>query len=476
MANTRDNIIYQSIYQVFILIIPFITAPYISRALGSSQVGVYSYNYSIVNYFMIAEMLGLEAYGSRTIARVRDNKSLLNKKFTELFYAHILVSGIVLLAYCGYCLFLSGSYQIIALIQTLYIMGQMLNISWLFTGLSEHKIIVTRNLIIKLVMVFCVFTFVKTSDDLLKYIFILAADMFVSQALLWTVRKRHVSFVKVDFHDVLGHIKPQVVLFASIIASSIYRMMDKTMIGQLGFMTELGQYEYADKIIRMPLSIITGIGTVMLSRSSNLFSRGERERVFAGTKLMLRVITIFSSLMFFGIISYGKLFCILYLGENYEYTGELLNVLAITLLFISWNSTLRTQYYIPQCKDKTYVIAVSVGAALNFILNFLLIPKYNCVGAGIATVLSYGTVSVIELIFARKDLNSIKLVINSIIPFLIGLIPFAISYVWKTLFSDTWFGLVVQIFLFCFEFALVLVIYLAATNSLKSTIKMVIRK
>ena len=473
MANTKKNIIYQSIYQIFILIIPFVTAPYVSRTLGSSQIGVYSYNYSIVNYFMIAEMLGLEAYGSRTIARVRDNKEQLNIKFTELFYAHILVSGIVLLTYFGYVIFFSGSNLTIALIQTLYIIGQMLNISWLFTGLSEHRIIVTRNIVIKLIMVTSVFIFVKTPDDLLKYIFILAVDMFASQALLWAIRKRYAKFVGVNYHDVLAHIKPQIVLFASIIASSIYRMMDKTMIGHLGYMTELGQYEYADKIIRMPLSIITGIGTVMLSRSSNLFSKGEREKVFSGMRLMLRVITIFSSLMIFGIFSYGKLFCVLYLGENYEYTGELLSVLAITLLFISWNSTLRTQYYIPQCKDRTYVIAVSAGALLNIMLNFLLIPRYNCLGAAIATVVSYGTVSLVELIYANKDLNSVKLITANIIPFLIGLIPFVLSSIWRAVFDNTWLGLILQILIFCCEFALILLGYLVATKSLKDWVNII---
>ena len=57
MSNTKRNIIFQIMYQIIILIIPFITAPYISRVLGAEQVGIYSYTYSIVNYFMLFSLL-----------------------------------------------------------------------------------------------------------------------------------------------------------------------------------------------------------------------------------------------------------------------------------------------------------------------------------------------------------------------------------------------------------------------------------
>ena len=121
-------------------------------------------------------------------------------------------------------------------------------------------------------------------------------------------------------------------------------MMDKTMIGHMGFLSDLGQYEYADKIVKMPISIITGIGTVMLSNSSHLFAIGEKKQAIELAQKTLLVITYFISFLFFAILSYGSLFCTLYLGKEYNYTGSLLMILAITLLFISWNNVLRTQY------------------------------------------------------------------------------------------------------------------------------------
>ena len=75
----KKNFIYNVLYQILILIIPLITMPYVSRVLGADGVGIYSYTYSISYYFMIIAMLGLNNYGNRTIAKVRNNKEELSK-------------------------------------------------------------------------------------------------------------------------------------------------------------------------------------------------------------------------------------------------------------------------------------------------------------------------------------------------------------------------------------------------------------
>ena len=53
MATTsiKKNVIINTIYQLLIIIVPFITVPYVSRVLGPEGVGVYSYTRSIVSYF-----------------------------------------------------------------------------------------------------------------------------------------------------------------------------------------------------------------------------------------------------------------------------------------------------------------------------------------------------------------------------------------------------------------------------------------
>lgn len=57
--NLSANYIYNLAYQIFVIIVPIITTPYVSRTLGADGIGVYSYTLSIVTYFTLIGGLGI---------------------------------------------------------------------------------------------------------------------------------------------------------------------------------------------------------------------------------------------------------------------------------------------------------------------------------------------------------------------------------------------------------------------------------
>ena len=58
--------------------------PYIARVLSANGVGAYSVSAAWANYFMIVGMLGIDSYGSRQIAYVRENKEKRRETFWEI--------------------------------------------------------------------------------------------------------------------------------------------------------------------------------------------------------------------------------------------------------------------------------------------------------------------------------------------------------------------------------------------------------
>ena len=369
LSQTKKNVLLQTAYQIAAIIIPFITAPYISRTLGSHNVGVYSYSYSVVNYFMIFSMLGIDIYGVREIAKVKDEREKINQKFSEIYFSHVIVSVIVLLIYIVFAICHKGMYRTIFLMQTLYIIGELMNINWAFIGLSQFRITVVRNLIVKFATIIAIFIFVKDSSDIYKYIIIMAAGTCISTSAVWIVRKKYFQFTSIDKKKALLHIKPLLILFISIVAGSINRMLDKTMLGWFNYYSELGCYEYADKFVRMPVSVITAVGTVMLSKTSTMTKSGQKNkktRVFAMT---LRYVSAFASLFVFGFMTFGKDFSVLYFGKEFELTGSLLMILSVSLLFIAWSTTFKTQYFLPHGMDKLFAMLTSLSALSNVILE-----------------------------------------------------------------------------------------------------------
>ena len=94
--SVRKNYFYNLLYEIVVLVVPLITAPYLSRVLGADGVGVSSYTLSIVSYFILVANVGVSSYGSREIAMARDSKKEMSKTFWELFILKIFNDSITL--------------------------------------------------------------------------------------------------------------------------------------------------------------------------------------------------------------------------------------------------------------------------------------------------------------------------------------------------------------------------------------------
>lgn len=410
----KKNFIYNIIYQILILILPLITVPYVSRVLGANGVGIYSYTYSIAYYFMIIAMLGLNNYGNRTIAKVRDDKEKLSKEFCSLYAFQIITSALMIVCYFIYVLLFCNEYKMIAFIQIMYVISSIFDINWFFFGIEKFKLTITRNTIIKILSLVLIFIFVKTPDDVWKYTAILSGSTLFSNIILFFFLHKYIKFTKVNKKDIFKHFKPNLILFLPVIAVSIYKIIDKIMLGILSNVTEVGYYENAEKIIQVPLAIITALGTVMLPRVSNMLSNNQEEEV---KKIISKTMPFIMFLVFpmvLGICAVSKDFSLLFFGSEFEKSGYLIELLSITIIFLSWGNVIRTQYLIPKERDKEYIISAILGAIVNFIMNCIFIPKYASIGACIGTIAAEFIVMFYQSWVVRKELHLKEYIVSSI--------------------------------------------------------------
>ena len=49
--SIKKNYLYNLSYQILVMLLPFITTPYVSRILGVTNIGIYSYTLSISTFF-----------------------------------------------------------------------------------------------------------------------------------------------------------------------------------------------------------------------------------------------------------------------------------------------------------------------------------------------------------------------------------------------------------------------------------------
>lgn len=404
MKKENKNFLYNVIYQLLIYVFPLITVPYISRVLGVSNIGIYSYTYSIVSCFMLIALLGINNYGNRAISRVRDDKNKMSHTFFSIYFLQMILAITIIFIYLIYVLFFCTEYKTIFLLQTFHLVSTLFDINWFYFGLEKFKLTVTRNLIIKIVSTVLIFIFVKSSDDLWIYTTIMSTSILLSQLYLIGLLPKYVIFKKIAFKEIFSNLKGCLILFIPVLAYGVYRILDKTMLGYFS-VTELGYYENAEKIINLPIAVITALGTVMLPHMAYILKNKNnqyKEKIYDSMKLALLLATIMSMGLF--LIS-GDAATIIF-GKGYHDSGVIMKLLSITIIASAWANVIRTQYLIPMGKDNIYIFSTIGGAVINFIMNLMLIPKFGAYGACIGTICAEWFVMIYQSIKTTKELEA----------------------------------------------------------------------
>lgn len=425
MNSIKKNFIYNSAYQLLIFIIPMITTPYISRVLGSNGIGLYSFNNSIAYYFVIFTMLGLNNYGNREVARSRDNKKKLSKSFFSIYALQFICGIITNTIYLLYCIFISKNF-ILSISIWPFVLSAIFDINWFFFGIENFRFTVIRNVIIKILTTISIFVFVKEESDVVIYCLILSFGMLLSNLYLWTVLNKYVDFYRPKLEEIRVHIRPNLLLFVTVLSVSLFKIMDKIMLGMISASSEVGLYESAEKIINIPTAFVLSLGTVMLPRMSNIVANKDDSK---STDLINKsiIFAVFLSTSFcFGIMAISKEFVPIFFGSGFEKCIFLLWILLPSSVFIAFANVIRTQYLLPNGDDKTYVISAIIGAVINLTVNYIMIPFLASIGAAIGTLISEAVVCIYQSGKAKKSLPINQYIKNSL-PFLISGILMFIS-------------------------------------------------
>ncbi|MFT8362233.1 MAG: flippase [Sporolactobacillus sp.] len=424
--SIKKNYMYNLIYQLLIMMLPLITVPYISRVLHPNGVGTYAFTSSIVSYFTIIGMLGIGTYGNKLIAMTRDNKIEMSRNFLSIYLLQVMLTLSMIIFYLLFVCFFIREEKLIAYIQTLTLFGTLTDCSWFFFGIELFKQIVTRNIVIKLSSLLAIFVFVKNPYDLAVYTFIMCLSNLISSLIMWFYLKGRIVLVKPSFHSILKHLRPTIIYFFPQIALQIYFVLNKTMIGVVSTNTEVGIFDYADKIKSIGLSGVASLGTVMLPRMAHTFATGQIDKAKAYLSKSLDFSTLLAVPIMFGLAGISKWFIPWYMGIDFEKCSIVLPILAATIFFMAWSGVFGNQYLVPLGRMRAYTFSLYVGAVVNFGVNILLIKPYGSIGASIGTLLAESAVTVVQLFFVRSIINLRFIMKNTVIYLCNGFIMYLI--------------------------------------------------
>ena len=440
--STRKNVLYNMAYRLFSVFLPLITAPWLSRAAGQGGVGLYEYTWSISYVFCLVGMLGLENYGVRAIARVKEDREALNRTFSQIWRMQLLVAGAALAVWLVYAVFVAKEEQAIALHLTLMSASCLINLDWCLMGLDQFKPIALRNTAVKLAGAAAVFLLVRGPEDLWLYALVWSAATFVGCLSCWSSLRGRVKAVRVTWKESLQHLPPCALLFVSVIAVSVYRQMDKVMVGAIAGMEQNGLYANAEKIIYCLSGFISAVGTVMLPKATRMRKDPEKLKKHIADSMELMICM--TCALAFGVAAVAQELAPLFYGEAFAESGRLMIPLAFTLIVIGFANVIRTQWILPHGKDRVLIASVVTGAVVNLLFNSLLIPRLGAMGAVIGTLLAETAVPVVQWLQIRREISYRPLLRPVVIYGVMGLIMLGLVRLTACLPITGWLTIVVQ--------------------------------
>lgn len=459
----KKNFIYNTIYQIFTLILPMITVPYISRVLGPEGVGVYSYTNAYAQYFILLGMVGISLYGNRQIAYTKNDKEKMSKEFWNIYALQVITTTLSLILYIVVFVIINNNNKGLYLVQSITILATIFDISWFFIGYEDMKSVVIRNTITKTIGVIAIFIFVKNSNDVIIYALIMSFTMFLGQVIMWKELKGKVYKIKPSLVFMFTHLKPSIVLFISQLAMQVYVLLDRTMLGIMTNDAQVGLYDNSQKTIKLVLALVTSLGTVMLPRMSSLYAEGKIDKFKEMIDKTFSFITFMAIPMSLGLMAISNSFSMWFYGKEFDGIQILLQVGSLLIIAISWSNILGIQIMLPMKLEKQFTISVFVGAIVNFILNIILIPHINSLGTTIASVIAEFSVTIAQLYFLKKIVN-----IRDILKTLYK--PFIGSFIMYLVISFLDMNLGVNIIFTLFEVSIGMIIYITVMFFLKSDV------
>ena len=411
------------------LLFPLITFPYASRILMADGIGQVQFFQSIIDYVSLCTALGIPLYAVREIARIRDNKELRSRTTIEILLLHAiltLVGYIVVFILAKTVAKIEIDASLFFLLSTTLFFNTI-GVAWFYQAIEDFKYITLRSLFVRILSLVALFIFVKTKQDLFYYAGILVIGTVGNNIFNFFRLRKYIKLSKGEFKrlNLLRHLIPALKIFILNLVISIYVNLDSVMLGFLKNEESVGYYAAATRLTKAILGIVSSLGAVLLPRFSNMITNGQKEEFQLLANKAASFTIALSLPMSVGLIFMAAPIIHIFCGNGFEPSILTLKLVAPIVLFIGLSGIIGMQILYPQGREKYVIISTMVGACINLLINYLLIPQYGQYGAALGTVIAEFMVTVIMILLGRKYLP-INILSKQNLHYLIGSIVISI--------------------------------------------------
>lgn len=384
------------------IIFPLITLPYVSRVLSTEGIGSIAFAQSVLTNFSLLSLLGIQTYGVKVCASVRNDLYALSKNVKELLTILLISTSIVFVIYL-FSIFLVPQFSENKEIFLLFSVGLWLTAfgaEWFYQAIEQYQYITVRNILFKIIGLLCMFIFVNNEDDYIIYGIIVLFTGYGMNIFNILRLRSFVDFTLVKDINIVTHLKKMFWYSTALICSGTYVQTDMITLGLLGNTYMVGLYQLVVKIKNVFIQIVNSVGNVLLPRMSYYKSTDDMGSIINLISKNYNFIAIVSGLIVGCTFLCSDSIVLLLGGQSYIYSSVPLMIVALAVFFSSLNSLL-ANLLITESKESDWAVANFIGLVFSIFYSILFISFWGINGAALSCVLTEFTEFILRAIKSR---------------------------------------------------------------------------
>lgn len=399
----KKNIFYSAVLTTANYIFPLITFPYISRVLGVANIGICDFVDSVINYFSLFAMMGINTVAVREIANCKDDKCELSKTFSSLLCLNTISTLLVILILISLIFAVPEFYKYrnMMFIGVFKLLFNTFLIEWLYKGLENFRFITIRSVCIRCLYVVCVFVFVKSPNDYVVYYILMTLTIIVNSTINLYYSK---SFICFSFKDInfKKYLKPFIILGFYGLLTSFYTTFNTLYLGLQWNNVEVGYYSTATKLHSIILAMFSAFTGVMMPRMSALVSEGKKDSFKVLFDKSVNALFIFALPILCLSIIFADQIIICIAGHEFLPAVHCMRIILPLIFIVGYEQVLVYQILMPLKRDREILINSIIGAFVGVVTNIIFVPLYGSIGSSLVWILSELSILFLAQFFVTK--------------------------------------------------------------------------
>lgn len=381
-----QNFSYLSALQIFNLILPLITYPYLIRVLGKETYGLVIFAQAIIGYLLIMVSFGFNISATKEVSINREDKEKLSEIISSVIIIKIGLFLIALGILSALIFFIPQvhDYKFLFFLTLWICLYDVIFPIWYFQGIEKMKYITYLTLISRLIFVGLIFVFIHSSQDYLLIPIINGIGALLSGAfsLIIIFGKHRLKFRFPSYEHVKCNLINSTPIFISNLSVQAYLATNKVLVGIFLGLTDVAYYDLGEKILnlfKLPISIVSQVIFPKMSKSYNM--------LFLKKVIGLTFIVVLTGIITFHFVADNII--TFFAGKSMQPAAKVAQILVISLLPLTISNGFGIQTLLSQGYNRQYTNIVLQTTLIYFMLvtSLILIEKLSIYTLSIISIL-----------------------------------------------------------------------------------------